>query len=495
MVDASFWLFISSGLFLGWSLGANNAVTLFGTAVSSKMVRFRVAALVAGACVIAGSVLSGAGTTNTLTDLGGINAIAGSFTAALAVGLAVTWMTRVKIPVSATQAVVGAIIAWNLFTGSPTDMLSLSRIVGSWLVSPLIAGVFSFLIFKALKRTVLKWKIHMLLLDSYTRVGLIIVGALVSYSMGANNIANVMGMFVQAAPVRGVVLADMIHVSGAQLLFLLGGAAIAVGIYTYGHKVMKTVGSDLFKISPITGFAVVLSEFVVLFLFTSQSLETLLLELSLPSIPLVPLSATQVFIGAVIGVGLAKDPQSVDFRVLGKICIGWIVAPLTAGILAFVMLFIVQNVFEQRVIDPAPYELSRSVMQKLKEEGVGTGPLEDLRNRRFVNARAFRHEIAQRDDYSNSDLHRIFLYAVVDSFRIDSAKITAEAGRTLSAGMLACIRRNHGRTFSHRLDFETVMFPDVREWTPTGDILRDKEMQRKKTQIEELMRVRQRQAQ
>jgi PiT family inorganic phosphate transporter len=124
--DISTWFFISSGLFLGWSLGANNAVTLFGTAVSSKMVRFRLAAIVGGVFVMLGAVFSGAGTTNTITSLGGIDAIAGSFTVALAVAISVTWMTRATLPVSTSQAVVGAIIGWNIFSGSPTDLAALS---------------------------------------------------------------------------------------------------------------------------------------------------------------------------------------------------------------------------------------------------------------------------------------------------------------------------------------------------------------------------------
>jgi len=109
-VEITIWFFLSSGLFLGWSLGANNAVTMFGTAVTSKMVKLRTAGIIAGIFVVIGSLISGAGTTNTLTSLGGINAIAGSFTVALSVGLSLTWMTRAKLPVSASQAVVGAII-------------------------------------------------------------------------------------------------------------------------------------------------------------------------------------------------------------------------------------------------------------------------------------------------------------------------------------------------------------------------------------------------
>jgi PiT family inorganic phosphate transporter len=106
-LDISVWFFISSGLFLGWSLGANHAVNVFGTAVVSKMVKFRTAAIVAGIFVILGSVISGAGTTKTLTDLGSINALSGSFAVALAVGISVTLMTRAKLPVSTSQAVIG----------------------------------------------------------------------------------------------------------------------------------------------------------------------------------------------------------------------------------------------------------------------------------------------------------------------------------------------------------------------------------------------------
>jgi hypothetical protein len=73
VVDISTWFFITSGLFLGWSLGANHAVNVFGTAVVSKMVKFRTAAIIAGIFVILGSVISGSGTTKTIGELGPIS--------------------------------------------------------------------------------------------------------------------------------------------------------------------------------------------------------------------------------------------------------------------------------------------------------------------------------------------------------------------------------------------------------------------------------------
>lgn len=114
------WFFLLSGLFLGWSLGANDAANIFGTAVGSRMVRFKTAALIASVFVVLGAVISGAGATHTLGQLGAVNAIAGSFTVALAAAITVAYMTKLKLPVSTSQAIVGSIIGWNfLLTNQP----------------------------------------------------------------------------------------------------------------------------------------------------------------------------------------------------------------------------------------------------------------------------------------------------------------------------------------------------------------------------------------
>ena len=489
-MDISVWFFISSGLFLGWSLGANHAVNVFGTAVVSKMVRFRTAAIISGIFVILGSVISGAGTTKTLTDLGSINAIAGSFSVALAVGISVTLMTRAKLPVSTSQAVIGGIIGWNIFTGSPTDYNSLTKILFSWVASPVIAAIFGFLIFKLIKNTILKWKIHLLRLDNYTRVGLIVVGALASYSLGANNIANVMGMFVSAPLFKDLNIGNIITISSVHQLFLLGGVAIAIGIFTYGNNVMETVGTDLYKISPITGFVVVLAEFIVLFLFTSQTLEAFLLKNNLPSFPLVPLSTTQAFIGAVIGVGIAKDPSSINFKVLGKIGIGWVVAPVTAGLITFISLFFIQNVFEQKVIHPVPYQITKSVLTKLDSQGIQTEKINDLLDKKFDNNKIFLNELKSRYDFNSKQIYSIFNYAHIDSFKIDSSLIkTLPDKYDFTITEKFHLKELHGAAFNHKIDFEDAVSSNLPMWNSTGDKLKDKEIADKKIVIEELFRV------
>ena len=82
-MDLTVLIFLASGLFLGWSLGANDAANVFGTAVGTRMVRFSTAALVCSVFVILGAVISGGGTTETLGKLGAISSLAGAFMAAL----------------------------------------------------------------------------------------------------------------------------------------------------------------------------------------------------------------------------------------------------------------------------------------------------------------------------------------------------------------------------------------------------------------------------
>lgn len=95
-------IFLSSGLFLGWSLGANDAANVFGTAVGSRMIRFSTAATICSTFVIIGAVTGGIGAAQGLGELGKVNALPGSFTVALGAALTVLWMTKLGLPVSSS---------------------------------------------------------------------------------------------------------------------------------------------------------------------------------------------------------------------------------------------------------------------------------------------------------------------------------------------------------------------------------------------------------
>lgn len=337
-------LFLVSGLFLGWSLGANDASNVFGSAVGSKMVSFRRAAIIASVFVILGAVIQGAGASDTLGKLGAVNAIGGSFTVALAAAVTVYMMTKFALPVSTTQAIVGAIIGWNFFTGNSTDSKTLSQIVITWVTGPVIGAVFAVLLYILVKKFKRSAKIHLIRFESYIKTGLIIVGAFGAYSLGANNIANVMGVFIPAFNLQELDF-GIFSLNSNQQLFLIGGIAIAIGILTYSKKVMETIGGNIVELSAEAALVVVLAESLVLFIFSSSSLSNLFVRIGLPPIPMVPVSSSQVVVGCVLGIGLYKGVQNINFRILGEIAVGWLATPIVSGLLAFFSLFFMKNIF------------------------------------------------------------------------------------------------------------------------------------------------------
>ena len=149
-------VFLLGGLFLGWSIVANDAANVFGTAVGTRMVRFKTAAIICSVFVILGAIISGSGTTETLGKLGSINALPGAFAACVAAGVSVYIMTKLGLPVSTTQAIVGAIIGWNLYTGSSTNIQVLITILSTWVLCPIIAGLIAMLFFVITKNFIQK---------------------------------------------------------------------------------------------------------------------------------------------------------------------------------------------------------------------------------------------------------------------------------------------------------------------------------------------------
>lgn len=348
-----FLIFLSSGLFLGWSLGANDAANIFGSAVGSRMISFRRAAWIASVFVVIGAVFQGRGGADTLNELGSVDALAGAFTVSLCSALIVLIMTRRSLPVSTSQAIVGAIVGWSMFTGNPTDYRVLGKIVSTWISGPVLGMFFAAVLFILLRRLLAKAKIHVIKLDTIIRISLVLTGAFGAYSLGANNIANVMGVFIQSAPPIELDF-YLFRLDGVQILFLLGGLAISFGIFTYSKRVMEKVGNGILSLTPEAAIVVVLSQAMVLFLFSSRSFASLLISVGLPPLPMVPVSSTQLVIGALLGIGMVKGLREVQFSALGGVALGWITTPVLTGFLTFFSLFFVQNVFGLQVSTTMP---------------------------------------------------------------------------------------------------------------------------------------------
>ncbi len=79
---------------------------------------------------------------------------------------------------------------------------------------------------------------RLLQLDAFTRWALVLAGFFGAYSLGANNIANVMGPFAHSINFETLNIANLVHLSPLQQLFLLGSIAVAVGVihlFPSGH--------------------------------------------------------------------------------------------------------------------------------------------------------------------------------------------------------------------------------------------------------------------
>ena len=146
----------------------------------------------------------------------------------------------------------------------------------------------------------------------------VITAAYVAFAHGANDRSNAIG------PMAAVY---QILSSGGELtakadvptwLVLLGSAGIAIGVMTWGWRVMDTIGKKITDITPTRGFA---AEF---------GAATTILIFSMPFLA-VPVSTTHTLVGAVVGVGLAGGAKAVDFRVFGKIFASWVASLPAAG--------------------------------------------------------------------------------------------------------------------------------------------------------------------
>jgi PiT family inorganic phosphate transporter len=383
-------------------------------------------------------------------------------------------MTRLSLPVSTSQAIVGAIIGWNLFSRSLTDLTSLTKIVSAWVVCPILACVFAIVLLKVAQLLSRGMRMHLFRIDVATRYGLVIVGAFAAYSLGANNIANVMGVFVPAAPFGDLDVFGVFTLNAAQQLFLIGGIAIAVGVFTYSKRVMLTVGSDLFRLSPVAALIVVLAHALVLFLFSSEGLEQWLASNGLPTIPLVPVSSSQAIIGAVIGIGIAKGGRNIQIGILGQVFWGWVSTPVIAGAISFLLLFFVQNVFSQKVFSPVCHELSPAVAAKLTERGSFEETLADLVGQPFDSAVAFRDAVAPRLA-SEEALSDILELSKVQPLEVDLARIdTLLERKWLTKKQRGALDRLQGRYFRYawQLDDELAQLSD--EWRAKPATVRNK---------------------
>ena len=402
------------GFFMAWGIGANDVANAMGTSVGARALTLAQAILVACIFEFAGAYLAGGEVTSTIRK-GIIDPVIladspdllvfGMMASLLAAG---TWLLIASFngwPVSTTHSIVGAIVGFAA-VGISVDAVSWSRvgsIVSSWVVSPLMAGTISFLIFRSVQNLILNTEHPFDNAKKYVPFYMFLVGFVISmvtllkglkhvglslnfeqsltYSILIGVGIALLGTFFlrkveNTSQVRGDVTFDGVEKVFAVLMVFTACAmafahgsndvANAVGPLAAIANVVQS-GGQIAAISTMPAWILLLGGVGIILglaMLGYKVIETVgrnITELTpsrgfaaelaaattvvLASGTGLPISTTHTLVGAVLGVGLARGLSAIDLSVVGRIVISWVITlPVGAG-LSILFFFTLKGIF------------------------------------------------------------------------------------------------------------------------------------------------------
>ena len=391
------------GFYMAWNIGANDVANSMASAVGAKAITIRQAIFIAGILNVVGAVFIGSHVTKTIrkgivsTDILSDPhlALIGALAALLAAALWVSFATWKSLPVSTTHSIVGAMIGFGIMAGgfSVINWGKLAAVVLSWVISPVFAMVIGFLMFKTIVKFILTkddpFSQALKLAPYFISIALFVIilsflfktplgkrlaigtplallvavvlaialgflavkilrkfikrtnlsgeeevfrkiqigtSCYVALAQGANDVANAIG------PLAVIYFLVKTGSVGAKVpvpvfLLLFGGIGIACGIGMAGHRVMETIGKKITTLTNTRGFSVDFAAATTVMVASKMGL---------------PVSTTHAAVGGVLGVGLARGIEAVNFRIILKIILYWILTVPAAAITSIVIFKILQ---------------------------------------------------------------------------------------------------------------------------------------------------------
>jgi PiT family inorganic phosphate transporter len=388
------------GFYMAWNIGANDVANSMASAVGAKAITIRQAVVIAGILNIVGATFIGSHVTNTIrkgivsTDVMSDPhiALAGALAALLAAALWVSFATWRSLPVSTTHSIVGAMIGFGIMAGgfSVINWGKLGAVVLSWVISPVFSLVIAFAMFKLIVKIILSKdavfersirsspyfigiaifvvvlsflfktplgsklsiSMPMALMTAFVLaavlgyIGKILLrkflvdkqdngngaeevfrriqigtSCYVALAQGANDVANAIG------PLAVIYFLVKTGTIGAKVpvpifLLLFGGVGIAFGIAMAGNRVMTTIGTKITTLTNTRGFSVDFAAATTVLLASKMGL---------------PVSTTHAAVGGVMGVGLARGLEAINFRIIFKIMIYWVLTVPASAITSMII--------------------------------------------------------------------------------------------------------------------------------------------------------------
>ena len=402
------------GLLMAIGIGANDVANAMGTSVGSKALTVKQAIIIAMIFEFAGAYLAGGEVTDTIrkgvieTSLYASHPetlVFGMMSALLAAG---TWLLVASFmgwPVSTTHSIIGAIIGFACVSvgTNAVDWHSIQGIVGSWLVTPFIAGIFAYLIFISAQRLIFDTDNPMANAKRFVPVYMFITAmviALVTIKKGLKHIGlhlttgeawiasiaisfivMVVGYFYIQHKYTDDDLVDSNGYAGVESVFsvLMVVTACAMAFAHGSNDVANAIGPLSAVVStiensgqiaaqsqiawwilPLGGIGIVIG-LATLGHKVMATVGTGITELTpsrgfaaqlatastvvLASGTGLPISTTQTLVGAVLGVGFARGIAALNLGVVRNIVASWIVTSPAGALLAIIFFYIIQAVF------------------------------------------------------------------------------------------------------------------------------------------------------
>lgn len=171
---------------------------------------------------------------------------------------------------------------------------------------------------------------HFTNVEKVFSVLMMVTACAMAFAHGSNDVANAVGPI---AAVVSIVENDGAIAQKSLLpiwILILGGVGIVIGLVTYGHKVIATIGTRITELTPSRGFAATLAAATTVVLASGTGL---------------PVSTTHTLVGAVLGVGLARGIAALDMRVIRTIFMSWVITLPAGGLLAIIFFYILKGLF------------------------------------------------------------------------------------------------------------------------------------------------------
>lgn len=309
------WTVVILALGFDFINGFHDTANAIATSVSTRALKPRVAILMAatmnfvGALTFTGVAKTiGSGVANPAELSNGVEIVIAALISAIVWNLITWWF---GIPSSSSHALIGS-LAGAVIAGAGVSAINGSGImdmVKALILSPIIAFAAGFIVMWILKQIFARSSPHQV--NKGFRFGQILTAAFQSFSHGTNDAQKAMGIITFA-----LVAANIQDTMDVPLWVKLSAAlAMALGTSVGGYKIIKTMGTKIFKIEPINGFAADIGSAVVILTATMLHL---------------PVSTTHVITSSILGVGSAKRFSSVRWSVAGRIGVAWVITiPIT----------------------------------------------------------------------------------------------------------------------------------------------------------------------